>query len=36
MNSLDDQIVDLDRTADSLDLSDAGWALHYNLEAALM
>ena len=34
--SLETQIEGLDRTADTLSLSEAGWSLRYNLEAALM
>ena len=33
---LEDQILSLDRAADSIGLSDDGWAVHYNLETALI
>ena len=33
---LENQILELDRTADSIGLSDDGWAVRYNLEAALL
>ena len=34
--SLETRIEDLDRTADTLGLLEAGWSLRYNVEAALM
>ena len=33
---LENQILELDRAADSTGLSNDGWAIRYNLEAALM